>query len=464
MIQTRYTRKLAEHCASIRFNGLSSEVIQYTGFLMLDFLGLAPKGLSLESTQQIHSLIRKIGGKGNGTVIGTTLRTLPQYAALANATASHSLSLDDIYTPASIHPGSAIFAASLAVAESVGADGERFIEGVVAGYETTLRIADAVGSKEHYALGWHPTATCGTFGATVAVSRIIGLDPNKTTNALGIAGSMASGSMEFLEDGSWTKRIHPGLAAQRGIQAALLANEGFRGPRAILEGRWGFLRGTSRDPEPFRLVEGLGGRLRILDTGIKLHACCRYNQSPIDAILNLKKEYDLSPKEIDRIRVEIFRAAFPLVVDPWEEKMNPKSDVQAQFSLPYTVAAAIVRDRVSFEEFLPESLSDSSIREVMEKVEVVHDPELDPAFPRSWPARVKLGTRDGKHLENRVDFPRGDVNNPLSWNELVIRFKEHSKEIFDPTLQDGIVETLQRIQELKDMKKLTDLLRIKGGD
>ena len=153
MIKTRYTRKLAEHCASIRFKGLSSEVIQHTGFLMLDFLGLAPKGLSLESTQQIHSLIRKIGGKGNGTVIGTTLRTLPQYAALANATASHSLSLDDIYAPASIHPGSAIFAASLGVAESVGADGERFIEGVVAGYETTLRIADAVGSKEHYALG-----------------------------------------------------------------------------------------------------------------------------------------------------------------------------------------------------------------------------------------------------------------------------------------------------------------------
>ncbi len=172
----------------------------------------------------------------------------------------------------------------------------------------------------------------------------------------------------------------------------------------------------------------------------------------------------MSPQEIDRIRVEIFQAAFPLVVDPWEEKMNPKSDVQAQFSLPYTVAAAIVRGRVSFEEFLPGSLSDSSIREVMEKVEVVHDPELDPAFPRSWPARVELVTRNGKHLESRVDFPRGDANNPLTWNELVIRFKEHSKEIFDPTLQNRIVEALQRIQELKNMEKLTDLLRMKGGD
>ena len=464
MINASYTRKLAEHCTSIRFEDLSSEVIRYTTYLMLDFLGLAPKGLSLESTRQIHSLIRKMGGKGNGTVIGTRLRTLPQYAALANATASHSLSLDDIYPPASIHPGSTIFAASLAVAEWVSADGKRLIEGVVAGYETTLRIADAVGSKEHYALGWHPTATCGTFGATVAVSRILGLDTDKTTSALGIAGSMASGSMEFLEDGSWTKRIHPGLAAQRGIQAALLANEGFKGPRAILEGKWGFLRGTSGNPEPFRLVEGLEGRLRILDSGIKLHACCRYNQSPIDAVLKLKKEHDLRPDRIERIHVEIFGAAFPLVVDPWEEKMDPKTDVQAQFSLPYTVAAAVVRGRVSFEEFLPESLSDASIREVMARVEVIHDPELDPAFPRSWPARVKIRTTDGKHLESKIDFPRGDVNNPLSWDELVIRFKEHSKEVFDPTLQERIVESVQRIHTAKDMKKFTGLLRAKGGD
>ena len=431
---------------------------------MLDFLGLAPKGLFLESTRQIHSLIRKMGGKGNGTVIGTTLRTLPQYAALANATASHSLSLDDIYAPASIHPGSAIFAASLAVAEWVGADGRRFIEGVVAGYETTLRIADAVGSKEHYALGWHPTATCGTFGTTVAVSRILGLDAEKVTSALGIAGSMASGSMEFLEYGSWTKRIHPGLAAQRGIQAALLANEGFKGPRAILEGKWGFLRGTTRNPDPSRLIEKLGRRLRILDTGIKLHACCRYSQSAIDAVLNIRREHDLGPHDIDTIQVEIFRAAFPLVVDPWQEKMDPKSDVEAQFSLPYTVAAAIVKGRVSFEEFLPESLSDPMIREVMARVGVVHDPELDPAFPRSWPARITIRTRGGKHLENKVDFPRGDVNNPLSSDELLIRFQEHSKEVFDRALQERIVESIQRIHTLKDMKRFTGLLRIKEGE
>ena len=240
-----------------------------------------------------------------------------------------------------------------------------------------------------------------------------------------------------------------------------LAAEGFTGPKAILEGKWGFLQGTSRDPKPSRLVDGLEGRPRILDTGLKLHACCRYNQSAIDAVLGLKKEYNLSPAKIDKIRVETFRAAFPLVVDPWEEKMNPKSDVQAQFSLPYTVATAIVRGKVSFDEFSPEALTNSSIREVMKKIEVAHNPELDPFFPKSWPARVKIQTTDGKELENRVDYPKGDIENPLTWDELVARFKDHSKEVFDQAQQKGILEILQHIEELEDIERLTNLLRIK---
>ena len=427
---------------------------------MLDFLGLASKGLSLESTQQVHSLIRRIGGNSDGTIIGAVLRPLPQYAAFANASSSHAMSLDDIYTPASIHPGSGIFAAALASAEWIAADGEKFIEGIVAGYEATIRIANAVGSKEHYALGWHPTATCGTFGASAAVSRILDLNSSMTANALGIAGSMAAGSMAFLQDGSWTKRIHPGLAAQRSIQAALLAAEGFRGPQAILEGKSGFCQTTSRNPDYSHLTEGLEGRPLILDTGLKLHACCRYNQSAIDAVLDIRKSHDLNLQNIDSILVETFRAAFPLVVEPWEEKINPKTDVQAQFSLPYTVAIAILKGRVSFEEFFPENLIDPSVRKMMQKVKVIHNPEFDLAFPKSWPARIKIRTRDGKNLENKVDFPKGDVVNPLSWDELIARFKEHSKDVFDQTQQDRIVEALQHLEKWKDIKKFTALLRI----
>jgi 2-methylcitrate dehydratase PrpD len=459
MATEAYTARLAEHCAGIAWQGLAPEVGAHSAYLFLDFVGLAAKGLSLASTRAVHAMIRKIGGSGNGTVIGDQLKPLPQYAALANAAASHSMSLDDIYTPGSIHPGSAIFAAALAAAESTGADGKRFVEGAVAGYETTLRVADAVGVKSHYAFGWHPTATCGTFGATAAVARILGLDAAKTANAFGIAGSMASGLMAFMADGSWTKRIHPGLAAQRGIQAAHLAAEGFKGPQAVLEGKWGFFAATSTQADARRLVSGLGERPRVMDTGLKLHACCRYNQSAIDAALEIMRIHALTWQAVEQIRVEIFKAAYPLVVEPLAEKMNPRTDVQAQFSLPYTVALAVVKGRVSFEEFSPETLQDQAVRDTMQRVTVAHDPALDPDFPQRWPARVVIRTRDHRSFENRVDYPRGDVENPLTWEELIARFSAHTLNVFDDSRQARIVAAVKKLEAFDNLADLGALLR-----
>lgn len=452
-----HTVQMAEHCAQIQTDHLAPEVLEHTKYLFIDFLGLAVKGLSMESTQRIHAMIQKIGGTGAGTVIGTALKPLPQYAALANAASSHSMSLDDIYTPASIHPGSAIFAAALAAAEWVGTGGKRFIEGSVAGYETTLRIADAVDVKSHYAFGWHPTATCGTFGATAAACRVFGLDPEATVSAFGIAGSMASGLMAFMQDGSWTKRIHPGLSAQRGIQAAQLAAEGFKGPKAVLEGKWGFLSATSNSADPSRLVAGLGGKPRVMDTGLKLHACCRYNQSAIDAAVDIMKTNDLTPEMVENVQVEIFKAAYPLVVEPWEEKANPKTDVQAQFSLPYTVASAIARGRVSFEEFSPDALKDPTVRDIMKRVTVIHDRALDSEFPKSWPTRVVIRTTDNRSLERRINYPKGDVENPLAWEALIDRFEENTAG--EASLKKKqIVALVTKLHDLEQMNRLTELL------
>ena len=458
MATNDYSYRLAKHCAEIGSKPLPPEVFAHAKYLLLDFLGLAVKGLSMASTRNVHGMIQKIGGTGSGTIIGAGLKPLPQYAALANAASSHSMSMDDIYTPASIHPGSAIFAAALAAAEANGVSGKKMLQGAVAGYETTLRIADAVDSKSHYEFGYHPTATCGTFGATAAVSRILGLDAEATVSAFGIAGSMAAGLMAFMLDGAWTKRIHPGLSAQRGIQAAYLAAEGFKGPRAVLEGKWGFLSATSSSADAGKLVEGLGERPRILDTGLKLHACCRYNQSAIDACLAIRKENVCPLENIEKIQVHIFKAAYPLVLDPWEEKMNPKTDVQAQFSLPYTVAVAAVKGRVSFDEFNKDLLNDSTIRDMMHRVEVIHDPDLDPLFPKSWPTRVIIQTTDNRSFENRVDYPKGDVENPLTRGELADRFRRNSETVFDASRQTEIIEKVNRFQDVENVTALTTLL------
>ncbi|MBW1993690.1 MAG: MmgE/PrpD family protein [Deltaproteobacteria bacterium] len=457
-MEAGHTIRLSGYCSAIRLEDLAPEVGEHVKYLLLDFIGLAAKGRIMASTKMVHKMVEKIGGSGAGTVIATPLKPLPQYAALANAASSHCMSLDDIYTRASIHPGSAIFAAALAASERAGVSGTRFMEGVVAGYETTLRVADAVNSKSHYAVGWHPTATCGTFGATAAVCRIFGLDGKTTASALGIAGSMSSGLMAFMQDGSWTKRIHPGLAAQRGIQAAQLAAEGFKGPEAVLEGKWGFLAATSREPNSTFLVQGLGQKPRVMDTGLKVHACCRYNQSAIDAAIDIMNKNDLASQMVETVLVETFKAAYPLVVEPWEEKTNPKTDVQAQFSLPYTVAVAIVKRKVGFEAFSSQTLHDPVVRDIIKRVTVKHEPRFDPQFPISWPARVTIRTSDGRTLSRQVDYPKGDVENPLTWEELVLRFRSHCKGVFEPSKQEQIVDAVKHLESVKPISQLTALL------
>jgi 2-methylcitrate dehydratase PrpD len=189
-------------------------------------------------------MVQRTGAAGNATVIGTSIRTLPAFAAFANGTASHGIEQDDTHGGGSIHLGTTMYSVALALAEAMpDLSSGRFLTAVVAGFEAAARIAMAVQPKEHYALGFHPTQTCGVFGAAVTASKLFGLTAEQTLAAVGIAGSMAAGSMEFLSEGAWTKRIHPGLAAQNGIQAAMLAAEGFVGPRHILEGRDGFLHG-----------------------------------------------------------------------------------------------------------------------------------------------------------------------------------------------------------------------------
>ena len=196
-------------------------------------------------------MVQRIGANGCSTIIGTPARTIPGLAALANGAAAHGIEMDDTHSGGSIHLGATMYSAALALAETMpDTPMDALLAAVVAGFEAAARIAMAVQPKEHYALGFHPTQTCGVFGAAITSAKLLGLNADQTLSAVGIAGSMAAGSMEFLAEGAWTKRIHPGLAAQNGIHAALLAAEGFTGPLHILEGRDGFLHGYSRNPVP----------------------------------------------------------------------------------------------------------------------------------------------------------------------------------------------------------------------
>ena len=447
ILRPEYTRDLAEFLHGIGPSGLPAEVLDRARYFLLDYLSVTIRGSQEESAQCVQRMIRRMGADGCATVIGTPIRTLPHLAALANGTSSHGIEMDDTHSGGSIHLATTMYSVALALAESrPETELDQVLAAVVAGYEAAARIAMAAQPKEQYALGFHPTQTCGVFGAAVTASKLLGLTAEQTQSAMGIAGSMAAGSMEFLAEGAWTKRIHPGLAAQNGMHAAMLAAEGFKGPQHILEGRDGFLHGYSRHAIPERLTSRLGESFEILRTAVKPHACCRYMQGPIDAILEILRENRLSASDILKIEIAVLEAGWGIVCEPRAKKYAPASVVDAQFSMPFGAAVAIVHGAAGLDQFTLEQVRSPQIREVMGKVILVKDARLEESYPREWPARVSLQTLSGMSYERSLRFPKGDPENPLSWEEMAAKFRTLAGAVLSEDRVGRVLEQFQTVR------------------
>jgi len=438
-----YTCQLIHFLHQIKPETLPAEVMDRARYFFLDYLAVAIRGSQEESAKCVQRMIERIDAPRRASVLGTSIRTLPGFAAFANGTASHGIEMDDTHSGGSIHLGTTMYSVALAIAESTpGISSEAFLAAVVAGFEAAARIAMAVQPKEQYALGFHPTQACGVFGAAITAAKLFGLTEEQTLAAVGITGSMAAGSMEFLAEGAWTKRIHPGLAAQNGIQAAMLAAEGFTGPRRILEGRDGFLHAYSRHPVPERLTAGLGDSYEILHTAVKPHACCRYMQGPIDAILELVRENGLAEPDIAKIEIAILEAGWNIVCEPRAQKYNPESVVDAQFSMPFGAAVAVLHGAAGLDQFTLEQVRSPGVMKVMGKVTLVRDPGIEQTFPREWPARVTIQRWDGQTHEKFVRYPKGDPENPLSWSELAEKFRALAGPVLPADRCERIIQEL----------------------
>jgi 2-methylcitrate dehydratase PrpD len=453
------TQELAKYCSELKFQRLPEEVVDRAKYFFLDFIGVACRGSREESSKSIYRFVREMRcGDRGGVIIGTKKRATYLYAALANGASAHAIEMDDVNNEASLHPGVVIFPAALATSEMISASGKNFILGVVLGYEAMIRLGKALGPEKHYRRGFHPTATCGTFGSSVVASKLIGLKGEKITNVLGIAGSQAAGSMEFLAQGAWTKRFHPGWAALSGMVAAQLAQKGFRGPHSIIEGRDGFLRAYSDGPDERKVLDGIGLQFEILRTSIKPHACCRYMQPPIDGILKIVRENNILPEEVEKIRLGILRAGFPIVVEPKEIKYSPKSIVDAQFSMPFGAAVAILYRKVGLNEFHLSKIRSGEVKQMMERVECNEDPDLERAYPKQWCATVEILTKNGKRYFTKVEYCKGDPENPLSWEELIEKFHDLSGRFLTKKRRLKIIDQVRNFEKIQDLKKWSSIL------
>src|SRR5579884_902433 len=415
-------QQLAGFCAALRFEDLPLDVVERTKDLLADYLGVCRRGAQEVSSKAAGAAVQALSEPGQCTVIGQAERRSAAWAALANGT-SHAIEMDDVASKSSLHPGVPVFPAALAVAEEVGATPRQALTAIVVGYEVVMRVGNALNPASAYRRGFHPTGVAGAFGAAAATAALLHLDAARFTHALGIAGTMASGSLEYLSGGAWTKRLNAGWAAHCGIVAARLAAAGFTGPTSAIEGPLGLLHAYSDDPVPTEALDGLGQSFQVMRVSIKPYACCRYNHGPIECMLQLRPQIP-SLDDVEAIRLGILSGGWLLVADPLEQKRRPQNVVDAQFSAPFAAAVALVHGRAGLREYSQANVEDPRIDSLMARVTCYRDPELDAVYPDQWPAAASIRLRSGRVLEARQPYPLGEPENPLSPEALAAKFRD----------------------------------------
>ena len=408
------SEQLSRFVLNCSIDTLPREVLERYKMFTLDYLGVALTGSSIVSSRIIGDVVETMGGKEKCTVIGRDYRSNAMLAALANGTTGHAIEMDDDHRTSVLHPAVAVIPAALATAEWCGASGAKVIGGIVAGYEVMTRIGDAFLGTQYYE-GFHPTGTCGVFGAAAAAGRILGLSEDALVRALGIAGTQAAGLEEWKTDGSWIKRLHPGKSAEAGVLSALMAQGGYTGPATIVEGVYGFLKAFSfqRKWDVDIILRGLGSEYRGFETSFKPYSGCRFYHQVIDATLALVQEHDIKAEDVEEVTVRVYRTAYLTLCQPHERRYTPSTIVDAQFSIPYAVAMSILHGPPMPVHFTEEAIRDPKTLALCAKVKGVPDAEYEARYPERFPTEVTIKTKNGRSVTNFKDLPTGDPENPI---------------------------------------------------
>jgi len=435
------TEKFAEFCEQLKYEDLSPEVIKRTKLLILDTVGIIIRARhDAESTSSLVSAIEKLEMSNGSCQVFSDKKTYsPSAAALLNGTLAHSLDFDDTHAEASLHSSAPILSAALAAAQMNKSSGQELITACVVGYEVQIRLGLAGGASAHYKKGFHPSATCGIFGAAAAAGFLMGLTKEQYISAFGIALSQSAGSMQFLTDGAWTKRSHVGQAAQNGLSCAIMAGEGFKGPSKAFEGQWGYLHSYASGGNINKAIDGLGEKFETLNLGVKPYPSCRYSHAAIDGLIELKKELNFSSEDLDDVDIGLSETALNIIGYPLNDKQNPKSIVDGQFSMPFCAAVTVKSGGLQWDDY-KNHLNNSDTLSLCNKIKVSPDKDAEECCPEYMSAKVKVVVKGKKH-EKFVKIPKGEPENFMDDAEFISKFQG----LTEPYLSK------QRVNQLTDL-------------
>lgn len=435
------SKQLAKYIVQTNYEDMSAEEIEFTKVCILDWLGSALAGYEKAPIQMIAEMVQESGGHPQATLI-TGGKTSVAQAALVNGAASHIVELDDIHKASIIHAGTVVIPAALAVAEWKQKSGQELIAAIAIGYEVCYRIGEAVSPSHYYY--FHNTATCGTFGAAAAVAKLLDLNEEQIMHTLGSAGTQAAGLWEFIEDGAMSKQLHPGKAAMNGVISALLAEKGFTAASKILEGDRGFFKAMSSEYDESKITQNLGNGFKIVENSFKIHASCRHTHPAIDLVLEVVKEHQPNLADIKKIKVRGYRAVIEITDNP-----NPDTIYASKFSSQFCTALAFKVGSAGLYDFTEENLHDPEIRDLMSKIEVVLDEQVDNAYPEEWGTILEVELTNGETILKTTKYPKGDPENPVTTEELVDKFKRMTQHIPED-LVEAYVERVLSLEQFED--------------
>ncbi len=433
---------------AIRREEIPEPVVEKAKTCCLDFLAACFSASGSGSAQIGLDAAMKMG-RGRSTLIGRREKGTVLSAALYNGMIAHAEELDDSHRYVSgLHPGAVVIPAALAVGEQRGLNGKDFIKAVACGYEAASRICRCI-EQGHRSRGFHSTGTVGPFGACAAAGAALNLDAGQLVHAIGIAGSMGAGLFAFLDDGAAVKHLHAGRASLDGLLAALMAQAGLTGPRAVFEAREGYFRAYADSYDEKPLLQPFAGVYEISNAYHKLHSVCGHAFPAIDAALLLRKEIGDPVGEIASVEVRTYRAASIL------DKRRPLSRQEARFSIPFLVALILTQGKAGRKELLDVDLSDPVLLDLTDKVTLKEDPELQSSFPRLRAAIMRIHTRNGREMVCRIDSPRGMPDNPVTFREIEEKFISEASGTLGDRRTGLILEGVRRLDKLESIADWT---------
>ena len=442
---TTAAQTLAQFATQLQYDRIPADVIERAKACVIDTVGACTYGSTLPWSKIVISYAEQYGKGGQSAVLGTNLKLHAPMAALANGALAHAFEMDCLVQPsAGVHPGASLTAPGLAIAQEIRASGKDFLTAVVAGGEVMHRIGDASKqSTEH--IGFHAPGVTGAFGGAVVAGCLLKLNAEQMTNALGIAGSLGSGLLEFSKGGGGNvKRLHLGRAAESGVLAASLAKQGFSGPASVLEGKFGYMNVFCHEGDPARLTAGLGDVWKLLTLTFKRYSCHITSHVPVTAALELKEKHKLQGDDIASVTIA------------GSEKMvshhnipEPQDMTMAQYSAPFNVALSFYRNPRDPSAFSEESRNDPKIRALCRNVKVELRKETGKDNPLA--SRVSVKLKDGREFTQELPYFPGMPQQPLTHDQLREKFATITKSVLGARAEKLFAE-LSGLENIPDMR------------